>query len=247
MKLRPSRPRRTGFFHPRKDAVILASGQARRGANDLGKSTTPSLFKPSNGSAKPGVRPLLRIDRGRSPDASTQKRGRLGMWCGSSRGGSAATWRRCYRHDGVDWPPDLRAPHVEIRRAIFAIRFAMGSSRPPMISRSASTCWAPAEADAARATETITRGAQFARAFLRPARPGRSSPRERAAEPILENRRLPRWVELFPSRDRSLDKRLSQPREILPLSWMYHNLCVYRPPAAAAWIEGIALQSPARS
>jgi len=135
--------------------------------------------------------------------------------------------------DGVVLPQDLRAPHVEIRCA--DLRDPMRDGLVPA-SYDLSLCLDVLEhlpeADAQRATETITRGAQLL--VLSCAPPGQGGHHHVNEQP--RRHWIARLAAIGWSYSRretgALESTFLARREALPLSWMYHNLCVYRPTRA---------------
>ncbi len=137
--------------------------------------------------------------------------------------------------DGIDWPPDLRAPEVEIRRAdlrepcrdgLVPARYDLSLCLDVLehIPESHSGC----------ALENITRGAELL--LLSCAPPGQRGHHHLNEQP----RRY--WVGRLAAIGWRYDRRETGAmesaflarRDELPHSWMYHNLCVYRPTGAAS-------------
>jgi 2-polyprenyl-3-methyl-5-hydroxy-6-metoxy-1,4-benzoquinol methylase len=132
--------------------------------------------------------------------------------------------------DGVDLPPDLRAPLVEIRRADLRDPIRAGLVPPSYdLSLCLDVLEHLSEAEALRAAETITQGAKVL--VLSCAPPGQGGHHHVNEQP----RRY--WVARLAAigwsysrrETGALERSFLTRRQELPLSWMYHNLCVYRP------------------
>ena len=132
--------------------------------------------------------------------------------------------------DGVDLPLDLRAPQLEIRCADLRDRIRDGLVPPAYdLSLCLDVLEHLPEADAQRAIETITRGAQLL--VLSCAPPGQGGHHHVNEQP--RRHWIARLAAIGWSYSRretgALESTFLSCREALPLSWMYHNLCVYRP------------------
>jgi hypothetical protein len=135
--------------------------------------------------------------------------------------------------DGVAWPRPCRAPEVEILRADLRVPIPLGHVFARYdLSMCLDVLEHIDETHTEIVLENITRGAELV--LLSCAPPG-----QRGHHHVNEQPRR-YWVARLAAIGWRYDRRatgdLAQTflarRETLPLSWMYHNLCVYRPAAA---------------
>lgn len=132
--------------------------------------------------------------------------------------------------DGVEAPNDLRAPGIEIQYA--DISCPIRSSIIPAeydLSLCLDVLEHMEEKDSAQALENITTGAELL--LLSCAPPG-----QRGHHHVNEQPRrywIKRLAKIGWRYDRSttgaMERVFLSRRDDLPMSWMYHNICVYRP------------------
>jgi SAM-dependent methyltransferase len=132
--------------------------------------------------------------------------------------------------DGVEWPEEFRAPGIEFRRVDLSLACPEGIVPGEYdLSLCLDVMEHLPESDSQVALENITRGARLL--LLSCAPPGQGGHHHVNEQP----RRY--WIKRLADMGWVYDRRATGQmersffarRDELPLSWMYHNLCVYRP------------------